>query len=74
MKNGQISLQKAVAILRKELFKKGDYDKIFKDFKAGESILLKTGAKLVKYDTGIFIYGYHYAGEDVDYYLKKKGR
>jgi len=46
-------------------------DQIIK--KKGE-VLLKTGAKLFwdTYYKKYFIGGYHYAGEDVDYYFKKK--
>ena len=66
MKIVQISLQKVVAILRNNV--------LFRNFKTGRQheILLKTGAKLVKNEGKYYISGYHYAGEDVDYYFKKR--
>jgi len=92
MKNIEISLQKAVAILRSIVIKEGKlypfdekmYRLMFKNFKAGQEILLRTGAKLImtteytcqamgvikKY----WLLGYHHAGDDVNYYFKKKRR
>ena len=80
MKNVKISLQKAVWILRLITIKNGTlgpideamYEVLFGRFKAGQEILLKTGAKLMKYPEGIFLCGYAQDGHDVECYFKKK--
>lgn len=57
MRNMQISHQKATAIIRKEGLGKLP--------KPNESLLLRTGAKLVNRDSEYWISGYAHDGSDV---------
>jgi hypothetical protein len=74
MKTVQISLQKAVAILRRDNSIHETYDESFKRLKNNGQTLLKTGAKLIKdsFDKKYYIGGYAADNHDVNHYFKKR--
>ncbi len=70
MKNVKISLQKVIAILKRD----------YNEYRNGltylntnyNSVIVKTGAKILRDQNQYWLCGYHYAGEDVDYYFQKR--
>lgn len=82
MKNVEISRQKAIAILKRDIITDGRLGPIDKAMfgaiqphemlKRGEEILLKKGSKLKLTENKYYICGYAQDGGDVDYYFKRK--
>jgi hypothetical protein len=81
MKNIEITRQKAVSILQKDLkdgtlgpVDKAMYEVIqpYKKLQKGEEVILRKGSKLKIYDKKYYICVYAQDGQDVDYYFQKR--